>query len=107
MLIALAAVWAVPARAEDPIVHTQPLKTELFEDIVDGIGDVLGVLVGPPISSPSAHLNIPGAVPAEPRPESAAPAAVAAPPPPEPVPTMAVPAAAPVPLPPPVAPPAV
>lgn len=57
LILCLGMVSAMPARAEDPVVRTQPLKTELFEDIVDGIGGVLGVLVGPPISSPSPHLK--------------------------------------------------
>lgn len=88
-MLGVAVAWAGAARAEDPVVHTQPLKTEVFEDIVedivDGIGGVLGVLVGPPISSPSPYLNIPGALPEEPP----APVKVAAPPVIEPLPAAA------------------
>ncbi len=79
VLLGLAAASAVPAWAEDPVARTQPLKTEFFEDIVDGIGDVLGVLVGPPISSPSPYLNTPGAVLPENQPNAPAPEKAAAP----------------------------
>lgn len=114
LLLGLAAAAAVPARAEDPTIRTQPLKTEIFEDIVDGIGDVLGVLVGPPISSPSPYLNTPEAVLPERRTEAPAPVTVAAPPPalvpPQPAAPIVVPSpamAAPVPPPQPAPPPAV
>ncbi len=59
VLFCLAAAWAVPVRAEDPAARTEPLKTDLFDDVIDGIGGVLKILVGPPISSPSPYLNTP------------------------------------------------
>ncbi|BAE50345.1 Periplasmic protein TonB [Paramagnetospirillum magneticum AMB-1] len=79
VVLGLAAASAWPALAEDPAVRTQPLKTSLFSDIVDGVGDVLGVLVGPPISSPSSGLNLPGGA-ADPAVSAPAPAKVATPP---------------------------
>ncbi len=67
---------------------------ELLGDVVDGVGGFLKVLVGPPISSPSPMLNLPGANDSAPPP--AAKPAVAPPlampiPPPPPVPAPAPP----------------
>lgn len=79
LILCLGMASAMPALAEDPAVRTQPLKTDLFEDVVDGIGGVLGVLVGPPISSPPP-LNTSEWPALESPPPAAQPATVTAPP---------------------------
>jgi hypothetical protein len=91
---------ASPVRAEDPVVRTQPLDTSILEDVVEGIGGILGVLVGPPISSPTPYIEgkelpFPGATPSK---DSPNPVNAAAPqpdslPPPVPVPPVTSPAA--------------
>ncbi|MBI3445208.1 MAG: hypothetical protein HY055_07570 [Magnetospirillum sp.] len=68
LILCLLGLAVSPAMAEDKAGESSTL-----DDIVDGIGGVFKVLVGPPISSPSPYLNLPGASEADTRPGPARP----------------------------------
>lgn len=83
--LAVATIAAGPAFADDNAARNNaegdPIAGVLG-DVVDGIGGVLKILAGPPISSPTPYLGLEGAaMPAKPAPEQPDPGpAVAAPP---------------------------
>jgi hypothetical protein len=83
--LAVAMIAAGPAFADDSTVKNNAEGAPIagvLGDVVDGIGGVLKILVGPPISSPTPYLGLEGAaMPAKPAPEQPDPSpAVAAPP---------------------------
>ena len=71
--LAVAMIAAGPAFADDSTVKKNAEGDPIvgvLGDVVDGIGGVLKILVGPPISSPSPYLGLEGAaMPAKPAPE--------------------------------------
>lgn len=60
LLSGVLALAVTPALAEDSPKDSGNGALGLLEDVVDGVGGILKILVGPPISSPSPYLNLPG-----------------------------------------------
>ncbi|MFD2235700.1 hypothetical protein, partial [Phaeospirillum tilakii] len=59
-LLVLVLGWPAAALAQDK-TESRSETGKMVDAVIDGVGDFLNVLGGPPISSPNAFLNLPGA----------------------------------------------
>ncbi|MEO0035825.1 MAG: hypothetical protein RLZZ501_1848, partial [Pseudomonadota bacterium] len=77
-LLVLVLGWPASALAQDK-AESRSETGKVVDAVIDGVGDFLNVLGGPPISSPNAFLNLPAAGDDSAAPTEKQPAAAPAP----------------------------